>query len=159
SPEQWNGQPIDQCTDLWAFGCLIYEMLTGRAPFAGQNRAETMKAVIAASPDLNALPKATPLVILDLIRRCFDRNPANRLADAGEARRMVAEAVSQNRFVFSLFLKSQVWRLSSSTKTVLTWMTVVLILVFALVLAWRYAGLKSWVSLLAGGIVINENED
>src|SRR5262245_7064593 len=159
SPEQWNGQSIDQRADLWAFGCLIYEMLTGRAPFAGKNRAETMKAAIAANPDWNALPKTTPLVVQYLIRQCFDRNPASRLADAGEARRMVAEAVSQNRFAFILFVKSQVWRLSRRTKVTLASSMLLFVLILFLVLAWSYTPLKSWVSLLAGGIVITEEDD
>jgi serine/threonine protein kinase len=155
SPEQWNGQGVDQRSDLWAFGCLLYEMLTGEAPFVGKNRAETMKAVFAASPDWNALPQSTPLVVQNLIRQCFVRNPAARLREAGEAHRLIAEAISLNRFALMLFLKSQFWRLSRRTKQAMAWGTITL----ALVLAWQFTPLPDIVSAFAGGTVIAEGDD
>ncbi|MGH9839597.1 MAG: protein kinase domain-containing protein [Blastocatellia bacterium] len=111
SPEQWNGQVVDQRADLWAFGCLLYEMLTGDPPFEGRNRAETMKAVFAANPDWSALPKNTPLAIQDLLRRCLERVPKQRLQDAGAVRQMLSQATGKNSFTPTLFLKSQVWRI------------------------------------------------
>src|SRR5262249_27957466 len=93
SPEQWNGQTIDQRTDLWAFGCALFEMLTGQPPFAGKSRAETMKAVFDANPNWRALPAATPLIIQGLLLRCFQADVTQRLQSAKEARRSIAEAI------------------------------------------------------------------
>ena len=116
SPEQWNGQKVDQRADLWAFGCLIYEMLSGRAPFAGATRAETMKRVFDASPDWQALPSNTPLIIQNLLLRCFQRDLNQRLQNAREARRAVAEAITANRFAPLLYLKTWFWKIDRRTK-------------------------------------------
>jgi serine/threonine protein kinase/Tfp pilus assembly protein PilF len=107
SPEQWNGQSIDQRADLWAFGCVLYEMLTGKPPFAGKNRAETMKAAFEANPNWQALPTGTPLIIQGLLLRCFQANPKQRLQSAKEARRSVAKAIAENKFAPLLFLKTR----------------------------------------------------
>jgi serine/threonine protein kinase/Flp pilus assembly protein TadD len=155
SPEQWNGQAVDQRTDLWAFGCLLYEMLTGEAPFAGKNRAQTMKAILSGNANWSRLPKATPLAIQNLIQQCFEKNPSARLADAGEARRMIAEALSQNRFALSLFLKSQYWRLSPRTKGFLAWSLIVLALVFT----WQMTPAPRWAAAFFGGTFITDQDD
>lgn len=118
SPEQWNGEEIDQRADLWAFGCLLYEMLTGEAPFDGKSRAETMKSVLDANPDWQALPEGTPIIIQDLIRRCLRREAGLRLQDAGEARRTVAEAIAKNRLAPLLFVKSQIWRVKRHARAI-----------------------------------------
>src|SRR5262245_19763783 len=132
SPEQWNGQSIDQRADLWAFGCLIYEMLSGRPPFAGNTRAETMKRVFDASPDWQALPSNTPLVIQNLLLRCFQRDANQRLQNAEEARRTVAEAITANRFALLLYLRTWFWKLDRRTKMVFTAVALVLLAALAL---------------------------
>ena len=63
SPEQARGKPVDKRTDIWAFGCVLYEMLTGRRAFAGDDVSETLAYVIAKEPDWTALPSATPPAI------------------------------------------------------------------------------------------------
>jgi serine/threonine protein kinase/Tfp pilus assembly protein PilF len=152
SPEQWNSQPIDQRTDLWAFGCVMYEMLTGQPPFARRNRAETMRAVMEASADWSTMPKETPLAIQELIRRCFERDPGARLSDAGEARRIIAGAADEARFSPFLYLKSQIWRLSRTTKGLIVWASILT----AFVLAWNLTPLGDVVRTLLGK---TKNED
>ena len=86
SPEQARGQPVDKRTDIWAFGCLLYEMLTGRSPFPGQTIADTLAAVLERQVDCAALPEDTPLSIRRLIERCLVKDPKQRLRDIGDAR-------------------------------------------------------------------------
>lgn len=86
SPEQARGKPLDKRTDIWAFGAVLYEMLTARRAFAGETVSDTLAAVLKTDPDWTALPKTTPLPLLSLLRRCLDRDVKQRLRDIGEAR-------------------------------------------------------------------------
>jgi serine/threonine-protein kinase len=86
SPEQVRGEEVDTRTDVWAFGCLLYEMLTGRATFAGRSVAEVLAAVLRDEPDWQALPADTPLGVRRLLRRCLRRDPHTRLQHIGDAR-------------------------------------------------------------------------
>ncbi len=86
SPEQAKGRPVDRRTDIWAFGVVLVEMLTGRRLFGGGTPPEVLAAVITSQPELGLLPAATPASILTLISRCLDRNAQLRLRDIGEAR-------------------------------------------------------------------------
>jgi serine/threonine protein kinase len=94
SPEQARGKPIDKRTDIWAFGCVLYEMLTGRRAFAGDEVAETIAAILAREPDWSALPPATPRSIHRLLRRCLTKDRGNRLRDIGDARIEIGEALA-----------------------------------------------------------------
>jgi Tol biopolymer transport system component len=85
SPEQARGLPIDKRTDIWAFGCVLYEMLTGRAAFAGNTNSDTIAAVLEREPGWSALPASTPPALLRLMRRCLEKEPRHRLRDIGEA--------------------------------------------------------------------------
>jgi Tol biopolymer transport system component len=80
--------------DIWAFGCVLYEMLTGRASFAGDDLADIIAAVIHKQPDYSALPRATPSAVRAVLLRCFDKDPKNRLRDIGEARIAIDSARS-----------------------------------------------------------------
>src|SRR5262245_37211543 len=93
SPEQARGKPAEKRADLWAFGCVLYEMLTGRRAFAGQDTTETLAAVIKDDPDWRALPDETPPSIRRLLRRCLTKDPKGRLSDAAVARIEIDEAL------------------------------------------------------------------
>src|SRR3569832_896175 len=86
SPEQARGQAVDKRTDIWAFGCVLYEMLTCRRPFAGNTLADTIAAIIGRDPDWAALPEDTPPEIRRLLKRSLEKNPSRRLRDAGDVR-------------------------------------------------------------------------
>jgi serine/threonine protein kinase len=86
SPEQAQGQPVDKRTDIWAFGCVFFEMLAGQQAFAGRNIGETLAAVIAAEPAWGALPPNTPPAVRSLLRRCLQKDQARRLRDITDAR-------------------------------------------------------------------------
>jgi serine/threonine-protein kinase len=94
SPEQARGQPLDRRTDLWAFGCVLYEMLTGRAAFAGDTVSDTLVAILEREPDLTMLPVASPPPIRRLLRRCFEKDRRRRLADMADARLDIDDALS-----------------------------------------------------------------
>jgi eukaryotic-like serine/threonine-protein kinase len=86
SPEQAMGDRVDARTDIWAFGCLVYEMLTARRAFPGVAVADTLGAVMRGEPDWTALPAATPSHVRTLLRRCLEKDRARRLGDIGDAR-------------------------------------------------------------------------
>ena len=86
SPEQAKGKVIDRRADIWAFGAVLYEMLTGNRAFAGGDVSETMAQVIMKDVDWTPLPKNTPSSISRLLERCLERDPRQRLRDIGEAR-------------------------------------------------------------------------
>ena len=92
SPEQARGKRVDRRADIFAFGCVLYEMLTGRQVFGGDTVSDTLAAVLRADPDWDALPAGTPPAIRKLLQRCLDKDPRQRLRDIGEAR-IVIEAV------------------------------------------------------------------
>jgi serine/threonine-protein kinase len=93
SPEQARGKVVDKRTDLWAFGCVLYEMLTGLRPFGGDDVTDTIAAVVRADPDWSRLPADTPAAIRRLLRRCLEKERVRRLADAADARLEIDEAL------------------------------------------------------------------
>ena len=86
APEQARGKPVDKRADIWAFGAVLYEMLTGTRAFDGSDVGETLAAVIQSSPQWAALPSPTGSALDTLIRRCLEKDPQRRLRDIGEAR-------------------------------------------------------------------------
>src|SRR5262245_18177275 len=86
SPEQARGAAVDKRTDIWSFGCVLYEMLTGRLAFAAPTNSETIAAILEHEPDWQALPQTTPPPIRRLLRRCLEKDSERRLRDMGDAR-------------------------------------------------------------------------
>jgi Tol biopolymer transport system component len=86
SPEQARGSAVDRRTDIWAFGCILYELLTGRPAFpSGETASDTLAAVLARDPDWTALPTTTPPRLRHLVERCLQKDPRQRLRDIGDA--------------------------------------------------------------------------
>ncbi len=86
SPEQARGRAVDRRTDVWAFGTVVYEMLTGRKAFEGETVSDTLAAVLTREPDWEALPRDTPASVRRVLRRCLDRDPKTRIHDVADAR-------------------------------------------------------------------------
>jgi eukaryotic-like serine/threonine-protein kinase len=92
SPEQARGKPVDKRTDIWAFGCVLYEMLTARQAFPGATVSDAIAAVLGREPDWQALPASVPVKIRDLLRRCLQKDSQRRLHDIADARIEIEEA-------------------------------------------------------------------
>ena len=86
SPEQARGQTVDKRTDIWAFGCVLYEMLAGRRAFGGDTMSDTFVSILEREPDWAALPAPqTPPSIRTLLERCLRKDPRKRLHDIADA--------------------------------------------------------------------------
>lgn len=97
SPEQALGQKLDQRTDIWAFGCLLYELLTGKRAFRDDGVTETISAVLRREPDWQALPSKTPAIIRALLRTCLLKDPDRRLHTIANARSSIEAAILRPR--------------------------------------------------------------
>ena len=86
SPEQARGLPVDKRTDIWAFGCVLYEMLTGRVAFPGETVSDSIAKILEREPDWSALPATTPVPLRRLLLRCLAKDPKKRLRDIGDVR-------------------------------------------------------------------------
>ncbi len=91
SPEQARGKRVDKRTDIWAFGCVLYEMLTGRRAFPGEGLSETMAAILKEEPDWGALPPETSATVKRVLGRCLQKDPNRRLHDIADARIAIEE--------------------------------------------------------------------
>ena len=94
SPEQAKGRQVDKRADIWAFGVVLYEMLTGRQAFGGTDISETLASVLKTDLDLDALPAETPSAVRTLLRRCLERDVRKRLPHVGVARLEIEEGVN-----------------------------------------------------------------
>ena len=91
APEQARGKPVDKRADIWAFGCVLYEMLTGRRAFEGEEVSDTLAAILRGEPDWAALPGDVPAAIRALLVRCLDKDRGRRVADISTARFVLDE--------------------------------------------------------------------
>jgi serine/threonine protein kinase len=94
SPEQARGKPVDKRTDIWAFGCVLYELLVGQRAFEADTVSDTLARILERDPDWKALPPATPAKVRDLLRRCLEKDVNRRLRDIGDGRIELLDAVS-----------------------------------------------------------------
>jgi eukaryotic-like serine/threonine-protein kinase len=94
SPEQAKGKNADRRSDIWAFGCLFYEMLAAQRAFSGESVADTLASILKSEPDWSLLPPHTPLAIRSLIQRCLKKDPKCRLQAIGDARIAIEEAIT-----------------------------------------------------------------
>jgi eukaryotic-like serine/threonine-protein kinase len=95
SPEQTRGAPIDKRTDVWAFGCVLFEMLSGRLAFAGPTAPDTVAAILERDPRWASLPSSTPHRVRELLERCLRKDPSRRLRDIADARIELEDAAAQ----------------------------------------------------------------
>jgi len=95
SPEQAKAKTVDKRTDIWAFGCVLYEMLTGRQPFTGEDVSDTIASILKEEPNWDALPTATPIAIQSLLRRCLRKDVDRRLRDIGDVRIEIEDAITE----------------------------------------------------------------
>jgi Tol biopolymer transport system component len=86
SPEQARGEAVDKRTDIWSFGCVLYEMLTGRTAFCGETVSDTIASILSREPDWAALPETTPPAVRRMLQRCLERDPRQRPGDIGDVR-------------------------------------------------------------------------
>lgn len=94
SPEQARSKPVDKRTDIWAFGCVLYELLTGKEAFRGETVSDTIAAVLEREPDWKVVPTATPAKVQDLLHRCLEKDVNRRLRDIGDARIELLDALA-----------------------------------------------------------------
>jgi eukaryotic-like serine/threonine-protein kinase len=94
SPEQAKAKPVDRRADIWAFGCVLYEMLTGKKAFDGDTVTDTLAAVVRAEPDWSLLPATIPMRVRVLLQRCLQKDPKQRLQAIGDARISLDEVLS-----------------------------------------------------------------
>ena len=135
SPEQAKGKVVDRRADIWAFGVVLYEMLTGTRGFTGESVVETMAAVMTRELDWTRLPADTPMPVRRLLRRCLEKDPKRRLRDIGEARIALDEpeispaevassppaATPSSRWI------SVAWITAAALAVALVWLTVLLL--------------------------------
>ncbi len=143
SPEQARGKPTDKRSDIWSFGCIMYEMLTGHIPFEGETATDTLARIIEREPDWEMLPQTTPMNIRVLLRRCLEKDPRRRLRDIGDAAIEIKETLT-------LPATATAARPAAPVRTLWRWAIVIGLVVGALVVLGLNIG--RWREQLPGGV-------
>ena len=97
APEQARGKPVDKRADIWVFGCVLFESLTGRRAFGGDDISDTLAFVITKEPEWSALPVDVPAAIRKLLRRCLEKDHNRRFADVADVRLDIEDALTLDR--------------------------------------------------------------
>ncbi len=113
SPEQARGKPTDKHTDIWSFGCVLYEMLTGKNAFGGETATDILSNILQAEPDLEELPQATPGSVHSLLHRCLAKDPQRRIHDIGDAALEINEALSLPAGAAPMTVWAKSWRVAA----------------------------------------------
>ena len=160
SPEQAKGKAVDRRADIWAFGCVLYEMLTGKMAFSGETTTDVMAAVVMKEPDLTLLPADTPSGIPHLLRRCLQKDAKQRLRDIGEAR-IAIEGTLSGSAAELVSSPAPAGAAVVGARTLRRWILAVAAAA-ALALAavaghflWRTAAQPSWTGVMLGGPVVS----
>jgi serine/threonine protein kinase len=143
SPEQARGKAVDKRTDVWAFGCVLYEMLAGKAAFDGENVADTIAAVVKGEPDWDALPLELPAQVRVLLKRCLEKDRHARVTDIAVAQFLLTETIATSADGSSNPAPASRNQPSSRTRDVFRTaaglVAVALALAAGVVIGWRYA--------------------
>jgi hypothetical protein len=110
SPEQARGRPVDKRADIWSFGVVLYEMLTGQRLFAGETVSDILAAVLRQDVDWKALPATTPPAVRQVLRRCLEREPKQRQRDIGDARLLLEEGLAAPSVVEASPRRAPLWQ-------------------------------------------------
>ncbi len=137
SPEQARGKPVDRRADIWAFGCVLYEMLTGTRLFRGETVSDILAGVLKTEPDWDELPAATPGPVRRVLRRCLTREPKGRLHDIADARLDLDEAATGNDFDITEQQHLVVPTAGTGRREILAWLVAGVAIIAAAVLAFR----------------------
>ena len=135
SPEQVRGRPLDRRTDIWSFGCMLYEALTGRAPFAADTMSDTLAAVLREEPEWRTLGACSP-ALQRLVRRCLDKDPRERLHDIGDARLELEEAQHESAALILPVPGRSSWRVSR--RSAIAAILALLVATAAVAAAWSF---------------------
>ena len=138
SPEQARGKPVDRRTDIWAFGCVLFETLTGRRAFDGETVSDAIARILEREPDWNLLPGDTRPGIRRLLRRCLRKNQYNRLHDIADARIEIDEALAEPAAVEAVGAVPA--HVRQGWQTTLPWILAVTLAVVAAVAIWSSRG-------------------
>jgi len=137
SPEQARGKPIDKRSDIWSFGCVLYECLTGQTTFGGETVTDTLAKILERDPDYSRVPAATPPAIQMLLRRCLQKDRKKRLHDIGDARAQIEEAIADpsgtTLGLSGVYAPADAPR----TRTTLPWLCAAVFAIAATVSLWR----------------------
>jgi serine/threonine protein kinase/Tol biopolymer transport system component len=137
SPEQARGRIVDKRADIWAFGCVLYELLTGKQAYSGDTVTDTLAAVIRSEPDWKALPPTTPVRVAELVRRCLQKDALQRLRDIGDARIEIQEVLRTPLESQSAGVHSSGTSPRSRTRQALPWAVALAIAIIAGFLIWN----------------------
>jgi serine/threonine protein kinase len=130
SPEQARGKPLDKRTDIWSFGCVLFEAITGRQAFKGDTISDCIAAILKSEPNWKAMPETTPLKLRDLLRRCLQKDPHNRLHDIADARIDIQDILTGSSIeMVPTVRRAPMWR-------TLFWASISLVLILICVLLW-----------------------
>ncbi len=139
SPEQARGKPVDRRADIWAFGCVLYEMLTASRAFAGEDVTDTIAAIVRDVPEWSRLPADVPPAIRQLLRRCLEKDPKERLPSIGSARLEIKDVMASSSISVASAAAAPPAR-AARTKTVAWIAAAVVMLVAAGAAAWALRG-------------------